>query len=431
MSNNISYEYDIFLSFASEDKDKVDKLYSKLIKNKFRVFYSNVNLKEKVGYQFSCEIFYALKNSRHFLLFCTDKSIEKKFVTLEYEAFMNEYYDRYKRRFILYHDREFNRSKLPCLLTVFQDAYSTKEIIYHMCKERSEENAIKNNGNNFDANWKKQPIVCAVKNGRKFDNIAITNLSLFVKSFKYKVYRLRCKLFRFPEETLDDKDKTSEDKVSNKGVDMSRRLPIYIAIDTSGSMYGEAIQSVNVGLQAMLTALRQDPHALDSVHLSVITFDIEVKELFPLTPLSQVQIGEIICPRSGPTYTGEALALIVERTKRDIISSTSERKGDWRPMLFLMTDGSPSDVARYDEILPQIKNCHFGRIIACAAGPKAKIDQLRKLTDTIVSLDTTDSTAFSSFFKWVSASVEMRSSSIGAGSADVLPPPPAEIQIVI
>jgi uncharacterized protein YegL len=100
-------------------------------------------------------------------------------------------------------------------------------------------------------------------------------------------------------------------------------------------------------------------------------------------------------------------------------------------MLFLMTDGSPSDVARYDEILPQIKNCHFGRIIACAAGPKAKINQLRKLTDTIVSLDTTDSTAFSSFFKWVSASVEMRSSSIGAGSADVLPPPPAEIQIVI
>jgi uncharacterized protein YegL len=212
---------------------------------------------------------------------------------------------------------------------------------------------------------------------------------------------------------------------------MSRRLPIYIAIDTSGSMYGEAIQSVNVGLQAMLTALRQDPHALDSVYLSLITFDIEVKEIFQLTPLSQVQIGEIVCPRSGPTYTGEALALIVQRVQRDIIQSTKERKGDWRPMLFLMTDGSPSDVARYDAIVPQVKNCHFGKIIACAAGPKAKVDPLRRLTDTIVSLDTTDSVAFSSFFKWVSASVGMRSSSIGAGSADILPPPPAEIQIVL
>ncbi|MDU9049030.1 MAG: VWA domain-containing protein [Candidatus Electrothrix sp. Rat3] len=212
---------------------------------------------------------------------------------------------------------------------------------------------------------------------------------------------------------------------------MSRRLPIYIAIDTSGSMYGEAIQSVNVGVQAMLTALRQDPHALDSVYLSIITFDLEVKEVFPLTPLSQVQVTEITCPRSGPTYTGEALALILKRVKKDIIHSTNERKGDWRPMLFLMTDGSPSDVARYDEIVPQIKKSHFGKIIACAAGPKAKVEQLRKLTDTVVSLDTTDSAAFASFFKWVSASVEMRSSSIGAGSADILPPPPAEIQIVL
>ncbi len=104
-----------------------------------------------------------------------------------------------------------------------------------------------------------------------------------------------------------------------------RRLPIYIAIDTSGSMYGEPIQAVNVGLQAMLTALRQDPHALDSVYLSLITFNLKVEEIFPLTQLSQVQVPEIQCPRSGPTYTGEALALIANRVKKDIIHSTNER----------------------------------------------------------------------------------------------------------
>ncbi|SLM29413.1 putative tellurium resistance protein (TerY-like) [Desulfamplus magnetovallimortis] len=212
---------------------------------------------------------------------------------------------------------------------------------------------------------------------------------------------------------------------------MSRRLPVYIAIDTSGSMYGEPIQSVNVGLQAMASALRQDPHALDSVALSIITFDINVKELFPLTPLEDVQIPEIKCPRSGPTYIGEALALVVDRVKKDIVLSTSDRKGDWRPMLFLMTDGSPSDIARFNEIIPKLKECHFAKIIACAAGPKAKKEYMRQITDTVVSLDTTDSTAFASFFKWVSASVEMRSASIGAGTSNELPPPPDEIQIVI
>lgn len=212
---------------------------------------------------------------------------------------------------------------------------------------------------------------------------------------------------------------------------MSRRLPIYIAVDTSGSMQGEAIQSVNVGLQSMLHALRQDPHALDTVHLSLITFDLKATELVPLTPLDQVQLPEISTPKSGATFMGEALALIADRVKRDVIRGTPDRRGDWRPMLFLMTDGKASDLAKFEEMVPIIKNLAFGKIIACAAGPKAKTEDLKKLTDTVVSLDTTDSSAFTSFFQWVSASVGIGSSNAGTAGADTLPPPPDEMQFVI
>ncbi len=212
---------------------------------------------------------------------------------------------------------------------------------------------------------------------------------------------------------------------------MSRRLPIYIAVDTSGSMRGEPIQSVNVGLQAMLHALRQDPNALDSVHLSIITFDIKANVVMPLTPLDQVQIPEIVTPQSGATFLGEALALLVDCVKRDVRRSTKERRGDWRPMLFIMTDGKPSDMARFDEMVLAIKALEFGQIIACAAGPKAKSEELKKLTDTVVSLDTTDSTAFAGFFQWVSASVAASNTSAGLVGADTLPPPPDEIQFVI
>lgn len=62
-----------------------------------------------------------------------------------------------------------------------------------------------------------------------------------------------------------------------------RRLPVYLLIDTSGSMRGESIHSVNVGVQAMLSALRQDPYALESVHISIITYDNEAWEYVPLT----------------------------------------------------------------------------------------------------------------------------------------------------
>jgi len=210
-----------------------------------------------------------------------------------------------------------------------------------------------------------------------------------------------------------------------------RRLPVYLLLDTSGSMKGEPIQSVNVGLHSMVNALRQDPYALESVHLGLITFDIDAKEIFPLTPLDEVQIPEIQVPNSGPTFLGAALELLIQRSDQELIKSTSDQKGDWRPLLFIMTDGSPSDLQTFRDMIPEIKKRNFGNIVACAAGPKAKVEVLKELTDVVVHLDTTDSATFSQFFKWVSASVAAGSSSAGVTEPTDLPPPPIEVQVVI
>ena len=210
-----------------------------------------------------------------------------------------------------------------------------------------------------------------------------------------------------------------------------RRLPVYILLDTSGSMRGEPIHSVNVGLQSMLSALRQDPYALESVHLSVITFDLEGKVYLPLTPLDQVQIPDLDVPSAGATFMGAALELLAQEVQQHVQKSTDDVKGDWRPLLFLMTDGSPSDVYAYQQMLPTIKQLNFATIVACAAGPKAKTESLLQLTNQVVVLDSMDSNSFASFFKWVSASVVAGSSSAGVTDSISLPPPPAEIQLVL
>ncbi len=210
-----------------------------------------------------------------------------------------------------------------------------------------------------------------------------------------------------------------------------RRLPVYILLDTSGSMRGEPIHSVNVGLQSMLSALRQDPYALESVYLSVITFDIEAKVYLPLTPLDQGQIPDLDVPNVGATFMGAALELLAQEVQQNVQKSSNDVKGDWRPLLFLMTDGSPSDVYAYQQIVPTIKQLNFATIVACAAGPKAKTESLLQLTDQVVVLDTMDSNSFASFFKWVSASVVAGSSSAGVSDSISLPPPPAEIQLVL
>lgn len=210
-----------------------------------------------------------------------------------------------------------------------------------------------------------------------------------------------------------------------------RRLPVYILLDTSGSMRGEPIHSVNVGLQSMLSALRRDPYALESVHLSIITFDLEAKVYLPLTPLDQVQLTDIDVPSAGATFMGAALELLAEQVSQQLQKSTDEVKGDWRPLLFVMTDGSPSDVYAYQQAIPVIKQLNFASIVACAAGPKAKQEHLLQLTDKVVVLDTMDAASFAGFFKWVSASVVVGSSSAGISGSVSLPPPPPEVQLVL
>ncbi len=211
-----------------------------------------------------------------------------------------------------------------------------------------------------------------------------------------------------------------------------RRLPVYLVLDCSGSMSGEPIEAVKNGMQMLVSALRQDPQALESAFLSVITFESSAHQLVPLTDLASFQVPDL--KACGCTAMGEALMLLADCAKREIVKSTPEMKGDWRPLVFMMTDGEPTD--DINPGLAAFQSMKWGIVVCCAAGQAANLDNLKKISpEGVIQLDTTDSKSLAAFFKWVSSSVSMSSKSVNEGKVEVtgldqLPPPPAEIKIV-
>ncbi len=211
-----------------------------------------------------------------------------------------------------------------------------------------------------------------------------------------------------------------------------RKLPVYLVLDTSGSMSGEPIEAVKNGMQILVSALRQDPYALETAYLSVITFNSQAQQLVPLSELTTFNVPNV--QASGATAMGAGLKLLAERVDQEVIKTTADTKGDWKPMVFIMTDGGPTD--DWQAGLREFQQRKFGVVVACAAGTGADTNVLKQITENVVTLDTADTASLRAFFKWVSASISTSSQKVESSGKEItgldeLPPPPTEIKVVI
>ncbi len=211
-----------------------------------------------------------------------------------------------------------------------------------------------------------------------------------------------------------------------------RRLPVYLLLDTSGSMNGEPIEAVKNGVQIMINSLRQNPQAIETAFISIITFDSSAKQVVPLTDLASFQVVDI--KASGTTALGEALQLVSNCIDREVAKTTMEQKGDWKPLVFIMTDGIPTD--NWQSGLSAFKQRKVAYTVACAAGSGADTAVLKQITENVLSLDTANSQSIARFFTWVTASIGVTSTRIEDTGKEViglneLPPPPAELNIVV
>ncbi len=206
-----------------------------------------------------------------------------------------------------------------------------------------------------------------------------------------------------------------------------RRLPVYLLVDCSGSMAGDPIVAVNQGMSLLHNELMAQPTALETVYLSVIKFGGTADQIVPLT-----EIASFIPPTlsaGGGTPLGEALRLLTQSIDRDVKTTTATTKGDWKPLIFLLTDGEPTDSWQSEaQALKTRSTKKVANIIALGCGSAVNQSTLKQITENVILMDTVTPDMLAAFFKWVSASVTTASVSAagasGASSGAALPPPP-------
>lgn len=192
-----------------------------------------------------------------------------------------------------------------------------------------------------------------------------------------------------------------------------RRLPVYLLIDCSESMVGDGIEAVQAGLATLMQTLHADPHALETVWLSVITFADTASQIIPLTEVTKVSLPQLHV-RPGTAF-GAALSILHHAVKSEVRFHTSTNKGDWRPIIFLLTDGVPTD--EWEKAAHDCRSFYSSgplNIIAIGCGDDINPYVLSQVTDNVLQMQEMTTANFQKVFQWISSSLTTVSQRIGS-----------------
>lgn len=133
-------------------------------------------------------------------------------------------------------------------------------------------------------------------------------------------------------------------------------LPTYVILDTSASMAPHQ-ELLNETLEEIYDTLISSPQVMEFVHLSVIAFNTTPNVVVGITELEGLQrLPEVSC--GGSTNYAPMFELLKAQIDRDVPTLSATGINVFRPVVFLLTDGGPTDISAqlWDDALAKVKD---------------------------------------------------------------------------
>lgn len=199
-----------------------------------------------------------------------------------------------------------------------------------------------------------------------------------------------------------------------------RPLPVFLLVDTSGSMRGRKIETVNVALKEMIASFRKIENPRGIIELCIIGFGKDgVKVIKDLSKIAPDEVFQLTA--GGDTPMGGAFDKVSEMIEDyQVVSSRA-----YTPTIVLISDGNPTDYRVYGMEASRIKQwksmekIHNGKRsskavrLAMGIGDDRNHEVLKAFVDNpeIPVISATDDGTIAKFFQWVTMSVSVKSTS--------------------
>ena len=210
-----------------------------------------------------------------------------------------------------------------------------------------------------------------------------------------------------------------------------KHIACVLLVDVSGSMSGAAIRELNEGLRIFGEALQSDSKAYGCADVCVVSFGSTVQQVVPFCPAAEY-VPPVLAA-GGLTAMNEAII-----TGLDMIELRKQEYKDvgvdyWRPWMFLLTDGAPTDNALYHDTQQRLQEALNGKKInffPMGIGADADTDTLKKYTrNGIGEVFRASKENFQEAFVWLSNSMSAITRSDPSMTKMELEPLPRSISV--